>query len=699
MERFKKAREALATDYTWNRVGRFAVTGARALPKASVEYVAEKFPIFQWIPLYDPRWLVNDMVAGLTVGLMLIPQGLSYARIATVPVQYGLMSSWLPSAIYAIMGTTKDVSTGPTSLISILSAQVIEAVGEESGSPSEIASAIAMMVGIYSLVTGLLKLGFLLQFISLPTLTGFISAVAITIILNQLDSLLGEPSLGDGTATQIHEVFQRLPQANGWACLVGFSSLLLLTLLNQAGKRWGKENKIIWFASITRAFITLVLFTGVGYAVNNPRGSSDKFLFGVAEVHGNGQEPPSIPKAELLSKVATQSIIIFVGSGIEHTGIAYGFGVENNYVPDQSQELTFLGVANIANSFFHAIGVGGAMSRTAVNSACLVRSPLSGFVTTAVVLVSIFKLVGTLYWIPNATLAAIVINAVFPLISPPAVFYRYWRASLADFVSSMIAMWVSLFVSTEIGIASSVGFNVAYVLLRQVFARVSTFNCQSELEAVLDDARKLPSSVPSDTRIFQLNDVIFLNAYRVKTSVIEAIKTHHAPIFFSAEGQEAERSWSVSREERLAKLRRRAGIHASSSLPPIQLVVLDFGRTNHIDTTACTHLKVLLSEIRAYGGSEVLVRFAGMSDYVRQRFERAGWNMICDGDETGEEGLDEGQGVRACCNVWHAVTDPKRRGSLRIVAGGEEEPKDQLLAKHNESSTPPTPVDIGDRPR
>jgi sodium-independent sulfate anion transporter 11 len=107
MKRIDKAREALVTDYTWNRVGRLANAGARALPGATRQYVVDKFPIIRWLPRYDPRWLVNDIVAGLTVGLMLIPQGLSYARIATVPVQYGLMSSWLPSAIYAVMGTTK----------------------------------------------------------------------------------------------------------------------------------------------------------------------------------------------------------------------------------------------------------------------------------------------------------------------------------------------------------------------------------------------------------------------------------------------------------------------------------------------------------------------------------------------------------------------------------------------------------------
>jgi sodium-independent sulfate anion transporter 11 len=110
MRPLDRAREAFVEDYNWKRAGRLAQAGARALPGAAVEYVADKFPIVQWLPRYNPRWLVNDVIAGLTLGLMLIPQGLSYAKIATVPVQYGLMSSWLPSVIYAFMGTTKGRS-------------------------------------------------------------------------------------------------------------------------------------------------------------------------------------------------------------------------------------------------------------------------------------------------------------------------------------------------------------------------------------------------------------------------------------------------------------------------------------------------------------------------------------------------------------------------------------------------------------
>ncbi|KAK4183342.1 sulfate transporter family-domain-containing protein [Podospora australis] len=664
-----KAKSSLRNDVTWNRIGRLTAKGARALPSASAEYVVEKFPIIGWLPRYNWRWLLNDFIAGLTVGLMMIPQGLSYAKIATIPVQYGLMSAWAPSAIYAFMGTTKDLSTGPTSLISLLTAEIIESLHGESYSPSEIASAVALMMGIYGMVIGFLKLGFLLEFISLPILSGFISAVAITIILNQMDSLLGEPNVGDGTATQIRDIFQQLPEANGYACAIGFTGIFLLTVLDQAGKRWGRKNKIIWFLSITRAFLALVIFTGVGYAVNHKR-HPDDFLFGVAKVQANGQEHPRVPSADLLSKVASRSIAVFIGSAVEHTAIARAFAVRNNYVTDQSQELTFYGIANVFNSFFHAMGVGGAMSRTAVNSACNVKSPLSGFVTTAVVLVSIYELVGTLYWIPKATLAAIIITAVWPLISSPTVFYGYWKTSLADFISSMIAFWVSLFVSTEMGIAAAVGFNIVYVILRQVFARVVSLPESHTQSPDLPLAAPTGSfSLPSDVRVFKFSDSLFFpNAYHAKHAIIDTVKTMHAPIYNGTAGPEIERNWSVTGERRIRKLRQRAGISESSDLPPIGLIVVDFGRTNHVDVTACTHMEAMVQEIRMYGGRAVEIRFANMSSYVRERFARAGW-MLVDGDQ--EAGVEEENVTRVFEGVGDAVLAPRRMTLRRGTEASE----------------------------
>lgn len=107
MNFFSKAVSETRNDYTWNRAFRLTAQGARAVPSTSANYAIDKFPIIGWLPKYNYRWLVNDVIAGLTIGLMLIPQGLSYAKIAKIPVEYGLMSSWFPPGLYAFMGTTK----------------------------------------------------------------------------------------------------------------------------------------------------------------------------------------------------------------------------------------------------------------------------------------------------------------------------------------------------------------------------------------------------------------------------------------------------------------------------------------------------------------------------------------------------------------------------------------------------------------
>lgn len=209
---------------------------------------------------------------------------------------------------------------------------------------TQVASALSMWMGIFGMVLGMLNLGFLLDFISLPILSGFISAVAITIILGQIPSLLGEDSGGDSTAEKIHGVFANLPSANGYACAIGFTGLLLLTIIERLGRKYSAKSKIIWFLTITRAFLALVLFTGISYGVNKKYGDDDdSYLWGVAKVKGSGIEAPAMPPSDLVSKMAPRSIAIFIGSAIEHVAIARAFGVKNNYVTDQTQELAYYG--------------------------------------------------------------------------------------------------------------------------------------------------------------------------------------------------------------------------------------------------------------------------------------------------------------------------------------------------------------------
>lgn len=554
-----------------------------------------------------------------------------------------------------------------------MTADIIESFGEDSVyTPQQIASATALVMGLYGMILGFLKLGFLLELVSIPIMTGFISAVAITIMLNQMGSLLGTSVSSTAKAyDQIRQVFQLLPEASGLTCTIGFTCILFLTILDQAGKRWGDKNKVIWMLSITRAFLALLLYTGVSYGVNHNR-DADDYLFAVVKVKANGQEAPTMPSGDLIGKVAGPAITVFLGAAIEHTAIARAFGIKNNYAPDQSQELCYFGVVNFFNSFFHAMGVGGAMSRTSVNSSCKVKSPLSGVVTTAVILICIYFLVGALFWIPKAALAAIIICAVWPLIYPPSAFYRFWKTSLADFITSMLAFWLSLFYSTEFGIFIPIGFNVVYNLARQTFTSLTASPAPppTELASALDAARGLPPSAHSyaadhmlhDVHVFRFNESLFFpNSYRLTQRVLDAVQTHHAPAHSGAHGSERERNWSVTAEHRLARLRRAAGTDPST-LPAVGLVVLDFGRVNHVDTTAVAHLRTLVAEVQRYGGAGVEFRFVDLAPRVRERFQRAGWAI---GDarvaSTGELEDQDEKTTWLYGSVAEAVLAPRRR--------------------------------------
>jgi solute carrier family 26 (sodium-independent sulfate anion transporter), member 11 len=535
-----------------------------------------------------------------------------------------------------------------------MTGDVVDDLVKEGYAPEAISSAVALTMGLCMAGLGFFKLGFLLDFISYPVLTGFISAVAITIGLGQVANLIGEKNVGTGTAHQIHDILTNLDTCNGRAAGVGFAGIVLLVGLQKAGERWGGKYKIIWLASITRAFIALVLFTGISYSVNHHR-SSKHFLFDVSKVPSLTIESPKAVDSKLLGKAAGRSIAAFLGASIEHLAIARAFGLRNNYVIDASQELCYLGVTNIFNSFFTVMGVGGAMSRTAVNSQCNVKSPLSGIVTTGFVVLSLYKFTGALYWVPKATLAAIIITAIWPLIGKPSTYYHFWKTSLADFIAAMVAFWVSLFVSTEIGIAAAVGWNLVYVLLRQVFKHVATIgaDARSELMASLDAARGMPVHVPADTRVFRFEESFFFpNIQRVKRNILESIQTYHAPEYNLRNGEEAERNWSVEGEKRIARLRKQAQI-SGSGLPYIRVVVLDFTKVNYFDTSAVIGLKNFFAELKQYAGDRVEVRFVALNSMTRDRFERAGWTLL-----EGDVSIDTSKPTTV--RVFHSVMDAVR---------------------------------------
>ncbi|KAJ4862295.1 sulfate permease family domain-containing protein [Trichoderma breve] len=639
-----KAKEDVVTSYrtdaNYNRVKRWAGPIARRIPSAAAEYLIEKVPIIQWLPRYDPKWLLNDFLAGITVGVMFVPQGISYAKIATIPVVHGLYSAWIPSLLYLFMGTSKEVSSGPTSVLGLLTAEAVSSLPDED--PATVASAVAFMVGVYALIVGALKLGFLLDFVSGPVLTGWISAVALVILLGQVGSLVGL-TVGSTTVEIIRGVLGHLDKIQGMTACIGLTGIAMLLVFEHVGKTIGKKNKWVKFVCTSRAAVVLVIYTLISWGVNKNRAEPD-YMWAVTEIKSNGLQKAKSHDTALLAKVAGRAVAPFIAMSIEHLGVGKAFGLRNGYDIDRSQELVFLGTANMVASIQGSMASGGAMSRTAVSSEAGSRSPLNFIFTSGFVLLTLYELAPALYWIPKATLAAIIIMAVAHLVSPPKLFYRYWRISFIDFVGSMLGFWVTLFTSTEIGLAVSVGFSLVYTLLRLAFPRlVKVSHSQTENNHwTLSKSRPNDSEldVPPEAYLVRFtSDLLFPNAERLKNSIVEDIKVRYAATTEMVEAAEKNRMWNDSTKRRITKIRHREQISPiETDHYPLRYIVLDFGMISFIDTTGVLLLIELKMTLRKYLGKDLQFRFVNMAPQVLERFTRSEWEFAREGEErTGNE--------------------------------------------------------------
>ncbi|KAI1815460.1 sulfate permease [Poronia punctata] len=642
-----KLKKELQTDPNISRVRHYARTVPRKVPSAAKQYFLDKLPIVQWLPRYSPSWLASDFMAGLTIGVMLIPQGLSYAKIATIPIEHGLYSSWLPAAIAVFLGTSKDLSTGPTSLMGLLTSEIIADLKDEY-SPVDIAAAVAFMVGVYGLVIGLLGLGFLLDYISIPILTGFISATALTIGFGQVGSLVGLDDTPETVFDIIGDVLRRLPHWDGPTSGIGFGTVAILFLLEKVGKKWGKKHFVIKYMANSRAIIVLVVFTLISYLVNKDR---DELLWAISKVDTNGIAHPKSHSGDLISKVAARAIAPFVAASLEHQAVARAFGRKNHYSVDQTQEFNYLGVTNLINSFFGAMPVGGAMSRTAVNSECNVRSPLNGIFTAGFILLTIYVFSPALYWLPKATLAAIIIMAVIHLFGPFSLIYRYYRVSIADYIAFNVAFFVTIFVSSEYGIGTAAGWAVVWTLLRSAFVKAdvsankdSRGDSSSSSRSSTHDGTLVESTgtatrvrtdsvgvgVPEDTVVISFKDALFYpNAQRNKRHALESVQLVYPSVGSPNYRLDNERSWSVAGERRLERLRRERSIVMKDM--PLSIVVWDFAMVPFIDVTGVTALAELKDDIRRNLGNGVEIRLVNLVRGVRARFERAKW-LLADAD-------------------------------------------------------------------
>lgn len=366
------------------------------------------FPILQWLPSYKKSYVAGDLIAGLTVGIMLIPQGMAYAMIAGLPPVFGLYASLVPQVIYAIMGTSRQLAVGPVAMDSLLVAAGLGALSL-SGIDEYIAMAVflSLFMGGIQLLLGLLRMGFLVNFLSKPVISGFTSGAAIIIGLSQLKHLLG---IDITRSNQVHRLIENaiegIEKTNIYALVIGLFSIVLIKIIKNLNTKFKLR--------VPAALVLVILSIGVVYFFG-------MYNFGVSIV---GDVPSGLPLfqtpqvpldriSELTPIALTLALIAFMEA------ISVSKAVEehhDDYEVDANQELIALGTSNIVGSLFQSYPTTGGFSRTAVNDQAGAKTGIAPIISALVVVLTLLYLTPLFYYLPNAVLAAIIIVAVFGLI-------------------------------------------------------------------------------------------------------------------------------------------------------------------------------------------------------------------------------------------------------------------------------------------
>ncbi|RAL06809.1 SLC26/SulP family anion transporter [Aspergillus homomorphus CBS 101889] len=442
-------------------------------------YFYRLFPFLSWITRYNTQWFLGDLVAGITVGAVVIPQGMAYAKLAEVPVQYGLYSSFMGVLLYWFFATSKDITIGPVAVMSTLVGTIVlDAEEKLPDVPGHVvASCLAILCGAIVCAMGLLRLGFIVDFIPLPAISAFMTGSALNIASGQVKNLLGESasfSTRDATYMIIINSLKHLPSA-GIDAALGVTSLAMLYMIrsgcNYLARKYPRKAKVWFFASTLRTVFVILFYTMISAAVNLHR--KDDPMFNVIGKVPRGFKDARVPRvdAEVISVFASQLPACVIVLLIEHIAISKSFGRVNNYTIDPSQELVAIGVSNLLGPFLGAYPATGSFSRTAIKSKAGVRTPLAGVITAVVVLLAIYALTAVFFYIPQAALSGVIIHAVGDLITPPNTVYQFWRVSPIDALIFFIGVFVTVFSSIEDGIYCTICVSVAVLLFRVAKAR------------------------------------------------------------------------------------------------------------------------------------------------------------------------------------------------------------------------------------
>lgn len=437
----------------------------------------KRIPITSWLPQYNAEKAIGDVIAGVTVGLTVIPQSLAYSNIAGLPPQYGLYGSFMGCFVYIVLGGCRAVPAGPTAIASLLTRQV-------AGGVIEKAILLNFLTGLVELLMGILGLGFLINFVSGPVSSGFTSAVALMIATSQVKDLFAIQVTGTTFLQQWISVFRNIHNASLWDPVLGFICIALLLSMRKIGMvKFGTKNedgpstrqkvltKCLWMLGTCRNAIVVILSGALGCWFVTTHGSSPVRLMGAIP---SGVPMPQLPPfsyeragnstadfLDMVSELGSGLLVIPLIVLLEDIAICKAFS--DGRTIDATQEMIALGVANVANSFMQAYPGGGSLARSVVSNGSGVKTTFNGIYTGVMVILALQFFTQYFEYIPKAALAAVIMSAILFMVEYDVI-KPMWRAKKLDLIPGIGTFVLCLTLPIELGILTGVVVNIIFIL-------------------------------------------------------------------------------------------------------------------------------------------------------------------------------------------------------------------------------------------
>ncbi|KAK7697142.1 hypothetical protein SLS64_013841 [Diaporthe eres] len=653
------------TDWNIVRARRYARRSGREIRYGAGRYLANKFPIVQWIASYSPKWLFGDVLSGVTVGVVLSLQAVNLPSSAggAISTQQTLIASWLPGFIYALTGSSKTIIQNLTnislrtlaiSISAIVFLAALQIVSQKFGKKKTVAGR-AARVGF--------NMGGLLV-VLIFTIVSFLFLQNVPIAQQVAPSI--PPTMGGAAAAPASgPAATSLPQASVNTTSTGAAQIIIPAKREEPRFAPGAEFPSGSIGSGVQRRSELL-----------PNGQPSNVSVAAASTASAAGAPPPLPKlpfwaafpgfkasivsplppiTDLIKALLLPSLLVFIVLNIEHLVVAKTFGHYHTYTVSQNSEMFAAGLSNLAGAFFGGVPVGGGdMARSSLLAVTGAKSPLNQIFTAVTVLVVMMPLSGALRFLPQAALSAIIVVAVIDQQPPQKLLGDYFRLSFADFLAFFMAFNIAIVVpavGVAIGTAVGVGLLVLYTLFRAMFSRPKAIYAP-DLEYMFKEREFRPwqqgDMIPLGTQVLKLEtDMVWTNADRIRRHVVDTCMINNSGVAVDSLDK-AERPWNFRIHEHVAALRRKHNVMAddddSESLiprrPRLRVVVLDMTSTSFIDSSAILNLEMMKRQLREWAGDSVEFRFVGLNAHVSKRFERAKWQII---DPCGPRVVEEGE--------------------------------------------------------